>query len=333
MIPTVIGDVDEACARHRKTLPGYVVLSNCGRGRSGATHEVDVLAEKRDELLTLSVAIECKAWANPIEKDVIAKFNEVRRDLGLGHALVISLNGARPGATSLADELGVVVWGPDEIEPILGRTSVLGLQNRPAVEEVGFPRRLAADDALDLVRRETSGRLGIGREEVVWAENVWIPVSVVPLTLLKMKMIGRSTNTSPAWAVYDLIAGTFVCRDETEPERTPVQLDGGQLKARLKVVDPVKTLDKVSAKFDQVTSEQAIKKYRGQLARLGVPDWHTATTGTPSPFLYPMFLAIARQKSGSERVVAIDAYRNRVDADLGVELSKQIAWVKESLGR
>ncbi len=46
-----------------------------------------------------------------------------------------------------------------------------------------------------------------------------------------------------------------------------------------------------------------------------------------------MFLAIARQKSGSERVVAIDAYRNRVDADLGVELSKQIAWVKESLGR
>ncbi len=72
---------------------------------------------------------------------------------------------------------------------------------------------------------------------------------------------------------------------------------------------------------------------RGQLAKLGVPDWHTATTGTPSPFLYPMFLAIARQKSGSERVVAIDAYRNRVDADLGVELSKQIAWVKESLGR
>ena len=85
--------------------------------------------------------------------------------------------------------------------------------------------------------------------------------------------------------------------------------------------------------IDQVTSEQAIKKYRGQLAELGVPDWHTATTGTPSPFLYPMFLAIARQKSGSERVVAIDAYRNRVDADLGVELSKQIAWVKESLGR
>ena len=42
-------------------------------------------------------------------------------------------------------------------------------------------------------------------------------------------------------------------------------------------------------------------------------------------------LAIA-QKNGTERVVAIDAYRSRVDADLGHELSKAITWVRESLG-
>ena len=50
------------------------------------------------------------------------------------------------------------------------------------------------------------------------------------------------------------------------------------------------------------------------MVNLGVPDWHVPTTGTPSPFLYPVHLAIA-QKNGTQRVVAIDAYRSRVDAD------------------
>ena len=39
---------------------GYRVQTNVTReGRSGATHEIDVLAEKTDDLLTLSVAVEC----------------------------------------------------------------------------------------------------------------------------------------------------------------------------------------------------------------------------------------------------------------------------------
>ena len=52
-----------------------------------------------------------------------------------------------------------------------------------------------------------------------------------------------------------------------------------------------------------------------------MPEMNVPTTGTPSPFLYPVHLAIA-QKNGTERVVAIDAYRSRPDADLGHELSK-----------
>ena len=64
---------------------GYRVQTNVVReDRNGSTHEIDVLAEKTDELLTLTVAVECKAWANPIEKDVITKFDYVRRQLGLG---------------------------------------------------------------------------------------------------------------------------------------------------------------------------------------------------------------------------------------------------------
>lgn len=312
---------------------GYRVQTNVIReGRSGATHEIDVLAEKTDDLLTLSVAIECKAWANPIEKDVIAKFNEARRDLGLGHALVVSLNGARPGATTLARELGVVLWGPDEIEPHLGKASVAGMQNRPLVEEVGFPRLLTGETARQLVEKETSGRLGIGREEVVWAGDAWIPVSVTQLTLLKIGPLQRKAATSQMWGVYDLIGGTFITRLDEEPERTAVQLDGPRLEPALKPNQPGKELEQVIAKWDKVSSDAAVEKYRGAMARLGVPDWHTATVGTSTPFLYPVHLAVARSKNGTERIVAIDAFRSRPDADLGMELSKSIAPVRSALG-
>ena len=84
------------------------------------------------------------------------------------------------------------------------------------------------------------------------------------------------------------------------------------------------------AKYNKVTSDDATAKYRGQMTNLGVPEMNVPTTGTPSPFLYPMHLAIAC-KNGTERVVAIDAYRSRLDADLGQEMSKAITWIRESL--
>lgn len=316
------------------TAAGYRVQTNVVReDRNGARHEIDVLAEKTDQLLTLSVAVECKAWNSPIEKDVITKFDYVRRQLGLGHGVVVSLNGARPGALAAAADLGVVVWGPDEIEPILGRATVTGIQNRPMVQEVGFPRLLTAEAAQALVAGETRGRLGIGKEEVVWTADAWLPVAVVQLTLMEMRLFGKSrAATSQAWAVYDLLAGTFVTRLDDEPPRDPVNLDGGQITPRLKVKDPAKRLDDVIARYDTVTSDDAKAKYRSQLADLGVPDMHTATTGNSSPFLYPVHLAIARQKGGAERVIAVDAFRSRIDADLGLEMSKSISWIRESLG-
>jgi hypothetical protein len=35
-----------------------------------------------------------------------------------------------------------------------------------------------------------------------------------------------------------------------------------------------------------------------------------AVAGTSSPFVYPVHVAIARHKSGTERVIVIDAYRS-----------------------
>ncbi len=87
----------------------------------------------------------------------------------------------------------------------------------------------------------------------------------------------------------------------------------------------------IVAKYQKVTSDDARAKYRGQMADLGVPDRQVPTTGTSMPFLYPVYLAIAQSKNGSERVIAIDAYRSRADADVGHELSKTITVVRVSL--
>jgi hypothetical protein len=217
------------------------------------------------------------------------------------------------------------------MEPILGRTAVAGIQNRPIVEEVGFARLLASADAREIVDKEAAGRFGIGKEEVVWSSDVWIPVAVVQLTLLEIQRVRRQTRTSQAWTVYDLLAGTFVTRLDNEPARTPVHLDGPVLAPKLKLKDPAKTLDDVITRYEKVTSEDAKGRYRQQLANLGVPALHTATTGGTAPFLYPLHVAIVRQKGGTERVIAVDSFRSRVDADLGLSMSRLISWIRESI--
>jgi hypothetical protein len=156
-------------------------------------------------------------------------------------------------------------------------------------------------------------------------------VAVVQLTLLEMQLVRRQTRTSQAWTVYELLAGTFVTRLDAEPTSEPVCLDGPLLAPKLKLKDPAKALDDVIARYEKVTSDDAKSKYRKQLADLGVPDFHTATTGGTAPFLYPVHVAIVRQKGGTERVVAVDSFRSRVDADLGLNMSKSISWIRESI--
>ncbi|TDT14616.1 restriction endonuclease [Ilumatobacter fluminis] len=310
---------------------GYRVQQNVVReGRGGGRYEIDVLAEKTDEFLTLSVAIECKAWASPIDRDIVAKLNEARRDLGLGHALIVSLNGAKPGATQLAADTGVTIWGTDELKAKVGSAAITGLQHRPMIQEVGFSRRLSQTVAEQMIDKAASGTFGIGREEIVWQGAVWLPASVVQLDLKKMKVLGK-TSMSQAWTVYDLVGGTYITRFDQEPQRLAVDMDGPKIAERLKWTDPAKDLTRIIDKFNSVKSDDAIARYRGQMKAFGVPDFHTATVGEATPFLYPAYLAIARSRNGSERLVVLDAYNNRQDDDLCTGLSRVISHVKASL--
>ncbi len=111
-------------------------------GRSGGRHEGDVLAEKSDALTSFRIAVECKAWNSPIEKEVVSELHYVMNDLGLHKGVIISLTGTRSGADTAAQSLGIDVWGPDELCHHLGET-VLSDVAGPAPSR-GGPGRLIA---------------------------------------------------------------------------------------------------------------------------------------------------------------------------------------------
>src|SRR5215211_3329783 len=70
---------------------GYTTARNTRIvGRSGGTHEIDVLAEKQDAVTSVRVAVECKAWDRPINKDVVAKAAWVRDDAGIHKTIVVT---------------------------------------------------------------------------------------------------------------------------------------------------------------------------------------------------------------------------------------------------
>lgn len=110
-------------------MNGYQTKRNVVlEGKSKGQHEIDVLAEKSDGVTTFRVMVECKAWNKPIEKDVISKVDYVLKDLGLNKAIIVSLKGYRIGAKKAADELGIELWGPDELERKLGKVAIAEIE-------------------------------------------------------------------------------------------------------------------------------------------------------------------------------------------------------------
>jgi len=110
-------------------LNGYQTRRNVVlEGKSGGKHEIDILAEKSDTITTVRIMVECKAWNKPIDKDVVSKVGYVLQDLGLNKGIIVSLKGWRVGAEKAARELGIDLWGKDEIENKLGKIALAELE-------------------------------------------------------------------------------------------------------------------------------------------------------------------------------------------------------------
>lgn len=206
---------------------GYETQTNVVlTGRSGAPHELDVLGVKHDQLTPFRVAVECKAWERPIEKDVVAKFAYVLGDIGIREGIIACLAGYRSGAETAAIEMGITLWGADELSSRLGRV-VLGDLSTRAPQHVasGLPFTLSMELARPLIERETKGRLGFGGEEIVWMSPVWLPVAVTQIAVSQLEgRIKKVMQTRRVWNAYELIDGELVWSFAAAPALSEVDL-------------------------------------------------------------------------------------------------------------
>lgn len=314
---------------------GYVTRTNVIlQGRSGASHEIDVIGAKSDGLTTLNVAVECKAWERPIEKDVVFKFAGVLKDIGMREGIIVALGGFRSGADIAARDNGIHLWGPDELEQHLGQLAVAGLRTGPTTREAsGFPRRATSAEVESLLSGAVRGRLGMAKEEIVWSSDAWLPVAYLRIALSRMEGVLKKTmQTTRSWNTYELVTGEIIRAWDAEIAAEPVDLDAQQVTAKLKVNQPGRAIDEAVAKHRSVTSDAARERHGARVLALGVPLGYKAVVESSIRVAYPVHLAIA-QRRDSQRLIVIDAFERRVHERLCRSLSPHSGWIRDSLTR
>jgi hypothetical protein len=312
------------------SLHGYACRRNALLdGRSGGRHEVDVLAETSDGVTAYRLAVECKARHRPIENDVVAKLAFVVADLGLHKGIVVSLAGSRLGAERSAQELGIEIWGPAELETRLGQVVLAELAAGPGTRTgQGLPLACSAGTAERLVRRERGGFLSGGRERVEWVRLVWVAHHVLALAVTGHEpgLLQRGAlKATWQWNLYEAVTGTF---SGALPE--PPALVEADLSAIVPPAVPAARLVEGVRRALARREEVARQRYAVALEKLGVPAGHSVTVEEAGLAYWPFYLALLR--SGAKmRLVAVDAHLGTLSPTTGTLLTGSISYVLKAL--
>jgi Holliday junction resolvase len=313
---------------------GYAARRNVIReGRSGARHEIDVLAEKGDGLTTFSVMVECKAWDRPIDKEVLAKAAFVAADVGADKAIVVALRGATGGATLSAAELGVELWGPEELARRLGDVQVAALGAARAQTALGFAVAVDEARAARLAERQRGkGVLGLGAEDVAWFDLVWLPCLLLTLGCTRQEgRLRKRTRHSSIFNLYEALDGALLESFAVDPAVAEVEVGPYRLPPRVKVRTLRGEISATYAKWRSVVQGAARERWARAAADLGIPLPIDALTVDEATSCYlPVYVAILRQRD-SRRVVVIDGGDGAVDQLLATVLTANLGYLTEAL--
>lgn len=152
---------------------GYDVIHNMKRvGRSGAEHQIDILAQYRCPLHTSQVIVEAKSYDLPIDKDRIMKMIQIVDDLGADHGIIVTTSYFTPDAIKTAKGHNVELWNRDQLLKFLGEIELTaaekGLPTEVTLKEHIAQPIITIQDAERiekniLEQREKGGFLGMGR--------------------------------------------------------------------------------------------------------------------------------------------------------------------------
>jgi hypothetical protein len=294
---------------------GYGIQYNVIReGRSGGRHEVDVLATKHDGILDFSVAVECKAWAQPIEKDVVAKFAYVCSDLGIGKAIVVSLNGWVIGAEQAAAQLGVELWGNDQLREKIGALSVNRLSEAGVGTSIRRARGLAMavdQRVLNETLRSKSARLfGLASDQLQASALVWLPLQLIEFAFGYEGVFSSHLGSRRAMNIYEAIGGRWM--NPLPQMDLPIDVDmaGPTIQAQVTADDVEGRIQKaIDRRFR--ASERSRRRFDGELSSMGVTSTariRSVDVVSKEVVYLPALIGLFRS-GGHQRLVAIEGHR------------------------
>jgi hypothetical protein len=85
-------------------------------GKSGITHQIDVLTSHSDGVHTYETAIECKYWKQKVNKDTVMKLAETIQDAGINKGIIVCKNGFTQDGIEYAKHKNIELVELREIE-------------------------------------------------------------------------------------------------------------------------------------------------------------------------------------------------------------------------
>ncbi len=293
---------------------GYRVTRGVSmRGRSGARHDIEVLAERSDDVTHYRLMVRCSGANAPIDDNVVAGAHMAMVDTGMSKVIVVSRKGWRFDVEAQAGRLGVDLWGPDDIDERLG--SVPGAQTGGGDgEPVGLPVNMTPQAAAQVVRREARGALGIGREAVQWIRPYWLPFHRIRTRHTreeKERFHRPHLRAREYWNVYDGLEGSLAAQWEGEPHLVPAT-GGTVVRPRVPDLAIVRNIEEIARGLSESMAPEDRERQEEALRALGIPLPVTFFDLSPGGEVYiPFFLALVRSRDG-DRVLAVDAHAQEV---------------------
>lgn len=145
------------------TIKGYG--SNCKVvGKSGVSHQIDVLTAHADGIHTYETAIECKYWKDKVNKEIVMKVSSIIEDAGISKGVIVTKSGFTKDGLEYAKfkNIGLVELrestdkdhesNPKEIEIATLQINLNITATRPKLLQInlGNNRHLDVQDEFDL---------------------------------------------------------------------------------------------------------------------------------------------------------------------------------------
>lgn len=320
------------------TANGYDTQLNVIReGRSAGRHEMDVFAIKSDGITSFAVMVECKAWNTPIEKDIVSKAAYVVSDLGLNKAIIVSLAGWRTGAQQAAKELGIDLWDATDLEQRLGQIAVAQLKGAVATPQrhvIGPLPVMSLEEGERQLDKQRSGLFG--KEELVWWQLVWAPFYLFEIRLseTEKRLLGKDRLKSRTLMnLYNALSGGFhLTHDATATPLGEIVAEH-VIPARVRDRAIAAELQKACKRLAELVSQNARQRQAAKVKALGLPlPFTSMTVDATSEVAWPYYLGLLR-RGEKERLVAVDAVRERMSDHMTTTLTEHHSYVVDALRR